>query len=493
MSRLPFPNTLMIAVALATAEPALSLQDVRVFPAPMPTPAWVPCAVADLDGDQLPDIAFADSVVGVNVRFGRGNGTYFEPVVLEATRSPETGADIDLGDVTGDGLPDIVVTWGSWDSPASTVRTHVALGGGEFSASVPSSLPIPSDVFDCQERQLHDIDGDGLLDLVAVTYDPVSSDPSSLVTVARSTGDGGFVLATQLVVPLGLNQGPLAVGDFFPDGVPDIATAFAASQSTDDLMAVFVGTGGVSFLSPPEQWPAPGSPLAFWPDLAAGDIDLDGALDLVFSSHAFDGLAAVGQLDVVSWDAAFSPHTILSMPDDAGGLPAVGDLDEDGWPDVVVGPDPQVSGGFPRNLSIFRNDGHGALLPRQATGAVKSGRPDIVELDGDGIPDVFIGTYGSALFFGNGDGTFGEPTELTFGDAKPIHVAATDIDADGAPDLLVGLNEPDSSLVVHIGDAAGGFGESVSAGESWAFVTPSASRPTGCSPRIWMRTCGRTS
>ncbi len=104
-------------------------------------PGWL--AIADVNGDGIPDLIVAnsfasgnDAVGSVGVLFGNGNGT-FQPVVTYAAGGIPTG--IAVGDLNGDGQPDIVVTTcGGYpcNDGQGTVDVLLANGGGTFQAPV---------------------------------------------------------------------------------------------------------------------------------------------------------------------------------------------------------------------------------------------------------------------------------------------------------------------------------------------------------------------
>jgi hypothetical protein len=74
-------------------------------------------------------------------------------------------------------------------------------------------------------------------------------------------------------------------------------------------------------------------------------------------------------------------------------------------------------------LNIFLGDGHGNFQPAsgpQSFNGIYPGRPQLVDLDGDGKPDVVvsvqapIGTYNIVIWFKNlGEGNFAAPVVLT--------------------------------------------------------------------------------
>jgi hypothetical protein len=68
--------------------------------------------IADLNGDGIPDLAVANSAAGggtfsVSVLLGNGNGTFQYPITYA---NPANPFSIAIGDLNGDGKPDLAVT-----------------------------------------------------------------------------------------------------------------------------------------------------------------------------------------------------------------------------------------------------------------------------------------------------------------------------------------------------------------------------------------------
>mgnify|MGYP001243301510 CR=1 FL=1 len=145
-------------------------------------------------------------------------------------------------------------------------------------------------------------------------------------------------------------------------------------------------------------------------------------------------------------------------PIHAGNAVAVGDVDGDGYPDVVFG-----NGAFPNQLLL--NDGRGrfrdATAGRLDTPAVNATTSvDLVDLDGDGDLDLLVGN-GEALsnrVYRNDGGYF---TDIT-AQALPPNQGSTrnqvvaDLDGDGDVDWLM-VDDPLCRMYVN--DGTGVFGE----------------------------------
>jgi hypothetical protein len=163
-------------------------------------------AIGDVDGDGKPDIAVANWSDGtVSLFRGRGDGTFAAAVTLDAGASyPET---IAIGDVTGDGAPDLVV--GSdgdlWHRRTGPLLRVFPGGAGGPGAPVDRELPgMPLAL------ALRDMDSDGRTDLVLGTNDGV--------VVLRAMAGGGLAPTARYEAPMARWMAILDLdGDLRPD------------------------------------------------------------------------------------------------------------------------------------------------------------------------------------------------------------------------------------------------------------------------------------
>jgi hypothetical protein len=232
-------------------------------------------------------------------------------------------------------------------------------------------------------------------------------------------------------------------GDLTGDGVPDVA----ANSASDDLVIVFEGDGAGSLTDVGRYHVGP-TPAT----VVAADIDLDGDLDLL----APDGTGSISIL-LGAGDGSFSAGTPVAVGSEAGDV-AVGDIDPDGIPDLVVATP------FRPSFTVLRGDGAAGFEPLAIVpiGSRGTSRVALSDLDGDGTLDVVVGTVeveaGTseviATFLGNGSGGLVHAASVSaVGRTAVLDVA--DLDGDGSPDVVAGGL---SGLVVHLGDGAGGLG-----------------------------------
>ena len=148
------------------------------------------------------------------------------------------------------------------------------------------------------------------------------------------------------------------------------------------------------------------------------------------------------------FDPGFTPDR--QLPETMSGGVGLLDFDGDGWLDVYCvqgGPLVPQPGRPSPGDRLFRNRGNGtfedvsersgiAAMPRGYGHGVAVG-----DLDNDGCPDLFVTRFGSyALYRNRGDGTFEDITEdAGLGGPRgwPTSAAFADLDADGDLDLYV--------------------------------------------------------
>ena len=194
-------------------------------------------AVADFNRDGIPDIATVSvgngGVGEFNVFLGQGAGT-FQP--LGPVEFPNPTTSLASGDFDGDGVPDLVLTFGGYGG-SNTIG--VLLGNGDGTFRTGGSFLAGVDPF---AVSVGDFNEDGNLDVVA------ANGGSTNVSLLLGDGAGGFApvrLVNIAGVPLAL-----AVADIDGDGHLDLATANSSAFVGGTSASVLLGDGAGGFLAP---------------------------------------------------------------------------------------------------------------------------------------------------------------------------------------------------------------------------------------------------
>lgn len=353
-------------------------------------------AFTDLDGDDRPDLLFVDgdsvepsvtsgpaTATAAQLFRNRGDGT-FEAVGPDAGFGPRFLAmGVATGDVDGDGTIDVFL------SGVGEQRLYRNLGGSRFEdITATAGLQLqtkPDDVGFGASAVFFDADRDGDLDLLVGRYVPWSAAtdvrcspdgvhhtyctpevyPSSANVFYRNDGRGHFTPSPDagLDEPAGKTLG-LAVLDVNLDGWPDVAVA-----NDTDRNHLFLNRGDGTFDEQGIQ-----SGLAYSVSGAtrgamgidSGDVDGDGWTDLVVGNFAQEMSAVYlgGTGGLFQDQAARLGVGLPSLMQVAFGTLLV-DLDLDGRLDLILANghiEPEITRSqriqtYQQPLGVFRNDG----------------------------------------------------------------------------------------------------------------------------------------
>jgi hypothetical protein len=451
--------------------------------------------MADLNGDGIPDVALANmasnSPAGgtgglISVLLSNGNGTFQAPVNYA---SGPNIAGIAAGDVTGDKVPDLVVT-----HVAGAIVTMLK-GDGDGTFQAEQTLSSDSNL-GATNFQLLDVNKDGKLDLVMAsvfnggatvligngdgTFQPaavfstgnqtyffaaadVSGDGNldlamvdtigNYVTVLLGNGDGTFSPRKDLLGdPLsGVSSG--VVRDFNGDGIPDIAISALSG------VAMLLGKGNGTFQAPIAAGFT--QPQNFG-QLSAGDFNRDGHLDLIAGGATF--LPGKG-------DGTFGAAVAINTDSDIRSS-VVGDFNNDGYLDLV-----DVGNQFvetePMQVLLGKGDGTFQAARRFWNLSQYPDKVVAADFNHDGNLDLALtlNPNGVAILLGTGGGSFAPPV-IYATDQLPSGLAAADLNGDGVVDLIatgstidVFLGKGDGTFPTRVDYAISGFPQQVGAGD----------------------------
>lgn len=276
----------------------------------------------------------------------------------------------------------------------------------------------------------HDIDGDGDFDIV-MGGDSLSNQVWWWENPAPNFSPG-TPWTRRLIKNSGQNMHhDQLFGDFDSDGVVELIFWNQASTNPNNpearLMLAEIPT------DPKTSGPWRFTPIyrGYGEGIASGDIDRDGALDIIAGGHWFKHQGG-------------TTYNAIPIDDDYNqSRVAVGDLNGDGRLDIVLSSGDNVgplswytcsanplNGGCWRETKLIDSVDHGHSL-------------EVVDINNDGALDIFTaemrlnGNNGDAkmwAFYGHGDGTF---TENEISESVGVHEARlADLNGDGRLDIL---------------------------------------------------------
>jgi hypothetical protein len=382
---------------------------------------------------------------------------YASPEVVLEYEAPASFVDWALADFNTDGLPDILVARGEWQSPKDfPVDIFKNDGNGGFSNATQEIIPetIPRTQHP-REIVLADFNGDGRLDVYIADHgNDQAPYPGYQNSLILSAPGGGLVDATGNLPQQSDFTHSAATADIDNDGDIDIyaGNIYGGNRIPPQIL---VNDGQARFSVARGLLPAAQADMnrnKYTTSLFA-DINNDGSPDLILGADDYTQSSAV-LLNDGTGRFSILPNAMPQKPNAATDIAldiAATDLNADGHLDLLIAwtkGDPSYQG---RYIQVLMNDGDATFTDETQARLPSQGFEDtnwwfkfieITDADEDGDSDILTHAAMDQIIYAN-DGTGHFVISNSLIPIPPISTyALSDLDGDGHKDFVAFVPGP---------------------------------------------------
>ena len=412
---------------------------------------WLPslgggrCQMADLNGDGYPEIILANAMhnyrqdVPAYIYWGSANG--YKP--SDRTLLPGyLVSGIAVGDLNGDGLPDIVLANRGAESEVEeaaekmthTLESYIYWGDPNgFDVTRRTAIPTIA----AADVVIGDFNGDKHPDLGFVN----DTRHERSIYIYWGDGTANFRESSRQVLPVA-DRGPAANRRDI-----EIRTLLAADVNGDgcsDLIAAgnhncLIFSGSVRGLTAERTAELPADNCL---GLEAADLNGDGRVDLIVANAGTN--YEQPPASEVYWGSVegYSPARRTDLPTLGAAAVKVADFNRDGFPDLLFG-NKYSRRGFPSQIFWGGANGYASYRRKDLQGFGVEG-VGVADLNHDGYPDVLLSNHisggsgiPSAIYWGNEEHCYSSMALTLLVPGGEMMYSIADFDDDGFPDLAM--------------------------------------------------------
>jgi hypothetical protein len=450
-------------------------------------------SAGDVNGD-----GYGDVIVGANyydnaqsneggafVYKGSVNGLIASAAsVLESNQVNASlgGSVASAGDVNGDGYSDIVVGAPLYDKGENDEGVAFVWHGSPYNLDMVTSLSLDlnqqNSLIGYSVAGAGDVNGDGYDDTIigAYLYDNGQSDEGAVFLYLGSSNGNNIVYSVILESNLhnaAFGKSVASAGDINDDGYGDVIIG-APYYTNGEIYegAAYIYYGSMNGLDKNTYTILQSNQANAWMGrsaASAGDVNGDGYGDVVVGAEAFDnGQFNEGVVFIYHGSAnGIIPQFVLRLESDQQtaymgySVSGAGDVNGDGYDDVVVGAPYYIKGQTPEGRAfVYYGSSNGinvlsrlTLEENQAESEFGWSVSKAGDINGDGYADVVVGAPGydkdlqneGAAFVYNGSaaGLNSNFTMILKGNQSESRFASSlsgagDVNGDGYSDIIVG-------------------------------------------------------